>query len=145
MQQSAVQEQFLDSVRIFWLNYYEIIENLKIKVQKLADYHEILEVWLFGSFAHIRAVPGSDLDLLFVIDKSDIRMIDRIERYQDLFADIGIGVDIFPYTQSESGSTFVQNAKKSGICVYQKSNIRSIDTELDSLILAVKKKRMGSR
>jgi len=121
--QSAVLEKSYDSVKIFWLNYIEIFEKLQIILQKFVQYPEVLEVWLFGSIAELRAVPGSDLDLLLIIDNSELRLIDRIERYQDLFTDIGIGVDIFPYTLNEAQNSLVQNAKRTGLCIYQKKTI----------------------
>lgn len=122
MWQSAVQEISLDSVRIFWLDYPLITERLKEILEKFKDYPEILEVWVFGSFAQLKAVPGSDIDLLLVMKESEKRLIDRIERYQDMFSDMGMSVDVFPYTIQESDLPFVQNAKRTGICIYNVSD-----------------------
>ena|GEM_PF-1201394 len=138
-------EQSYDSVKIFWLNYIEIFDKLQIVIQKFVHYPEVLEVWLFGSIAELRAVPGSDLDLLLIIDKSELRLIDRIERYQDLFTDIGIGVDIFPYTLDEAENSLVQNAKRTGLCLYQKINNQSTERKIDSLKYAAKMKKMGKK
>jgi len=140
-----VLEQSYDSVKIFWLNYIEIFDKLQIVIQKFVHYPEVLEVWLFGSIAELRAVPGSDLDLLLIIDKSELRLIDRIERYQDLFTDIGIGVDIFPYTLDEAENSLVQNAKRTGLCLYQKINNQSTERKIDSLKYAAKMKKMGKK
>lgn len=122
MQQSAVQEISLDSVRIFWLDYHLIIERLMRISNGFQNYPEIREVWVFGSFAQLKAVPGIDIDLLLVINKSEKRLIDRIEKYQDMFSDMGMSVDVFPYTISESDLPFVQNAKRTGICIYNVSD-----------------------
>lgn len=132
-------------MKIFWLNYIEIFDKLQIVIQKFVHYPEVLEVWLFGSIAELRAVPGSDLDLLLIIDKSELRLIDRIERYQDLFTDIGIGVDIFPYTLDEAENSLVQNAKRTGLCLYQKINNQSTERKIDSLKYAAKMKKMGKK
>jgi predicted nucleotidyltransferase len=141
MQQSVVQEISLDSVRIFWLNYPLIIERLIRVSERFQNYPNILEVWLFGSFAHFKAVPGSDIDLLLVIRESEKRLMDRIEEFQDLFSDIGISVDIFPYTINESDTNFVQNAKKTGVCIYNIANTKTSDAALFSLHQSAKNKR----
>ncbi len=107
------------------------------------NYPEILEVWVFGSFAQCKAAPGSDIDLLLVIDKSDKRLIDRIEKYQDMFSDMGISVDIFPYTIQESDAPFVQNAKRNGVCIYDASDEQIGTQALSYLMNAAKRKRKG--
>ena len=143
MQQSVVQEISLDSVRIFWLNYPLITERLMRVSDDFKNYPEILEVWVFGSFAQCKAVPGSDIDLLLVIDKSDKRLIDRIEKYQDMFSDMGISVDIFPYTIQESDAPFVQTVKRDGVCIYDASDEQIGTQALSYLMNAAKRKRKG--
>ena len=140
-QHSAVQECYFDSVRIFWLDSVGILEDLKRQIPKISRYPEISEVWLFGSMAELRAVPGSDVDILIIIDESDVRMIDRIERFQDLFEPIGIGIDIFPYTHDEEEAKIVQHARKTGICIYKKSRPDTWVNELDNLIDRAQLKR----
>jgi len=136
-----VLEQSCGSVRIFWLDYENILNSLQKKIASINKYPEILEVWLFGSFAEVKAVPGSDIDILLIIDKSDVRFVDRIERYQDLFSGIGIGFDIFPYTQEESESNLAKIAKEKGICIYHRDEQDIGMNTLNSLKQAVANKR----
>ncbi len=141
MQQSGVQEISFGSVRIFWLDYPLIIEQLSRICEDFQNYPEILEVWLFGSFAQLRAVPGSDIDLLLVIEESKQRFIDRIEQYQGIFSDIGMSVDIFPYTRAEADTPVVRNAKKTGVCIYNASDEHAGRKALLDLATAAKLKR----
>jgi len=136
-----VQKISFGSVRIFWLDYSFIIERLKRVADTCTEYQEIREVWLFGSVARFKAVPGSDIDLLLVISESDKRIIDRIEKYQDIFSDMGISVDIFPYTVHESDTSFVRNAKKTGICIYTASDEMTGRQGLSYLENAARQKR----
>lgn len=43
----------------------------------------------------------SDADILIVVRGSDTPFIDRASRFRDYFADIGLGVDLFVYTEQE--------------------------------------------
>jgi predicted nucleotidyltransferase len=54
-----------------------------------------------GSLAEGRAVPGSDADVLVLLDRSDRRWLDRPLDYSDEFAEIGLGVELFCYTLDE--------------------------------------------
>ncbi len=68
----------------------------------ISERPEVVEVVLFGSLADGTAVPGSDADVMIVLEKSSQRRwFDRIDDYVDYFIDIDIGVDIFPYTVDE--------------------------------------------
>lgn len=68
---SVVQERSYGSVRVFWLNREEVLRRLREAVQKLlAEREDIKEIRLFGSLAEGRAVPGSDVDLLLVMEKN---------------------------------------------------------------------------
>ena len=134
-------EQSCGSVRIFWLDYENILNSLQKKIALVNRYPEIVEVWLFGSIAEVKAVPGSDVDILLIIDKSDVRFVDRIERYQDLFSGIGIGIDIFPYAREESESTLAKIAREKGICLYQRDEPDIGKNALNLLKLAVANKR----
>lgn len=56
---------------------------------------------LFGSVASDRALPSSDADILVVVRDTDLPFIDRAGRYRDCFSRIGVGVDLFVYTEQE--------------------------------------------
>ena len=54
---------------------------------------------MFGSFAEGTFAPGSDLDLLIVLERSDRPVRDRIPQY--LPGAFPVGLDLFPYTRDE--------------------------------------------
>jgi predicted nucleotidyltransferase len=87
-------------VTIFWLDLEEVKGRLKKAAQKLAKTHpEVAEVWLFGSLARGEAAPGSDADLLIVLERCALPFPQRSPNYQPEFC--GLGVDVFPYTRAE--------------------------------------------
>ncbi len=64
------------------------------------------EVWLFGSLASGRAVPGSDIDLFLLLRAhAQPRWFDRIPDYLAAFADLDVDVDLFPLTRSEAATS----------------------------------------
>lgn len=65
----------------------------------LSAHPEIAEVIVFGSFMEGTYAPGSDLDVLLVLDRADRPVRDRIPLY--LPGSFPVGVDLFPYTRDE--------------------------------------------
>jgi predicted nucleotidyltransferase len=63
-----------------------------------ADHPEILRVLLFGSFAKGRGGPRSDLDLVVIVERTDLRPRDRAAFYTPLSPR---PVDLFVYTREE--------------------------------------------
>lgn len=64
-----------------------------------ASDRRVIAVVLFGSFARGDAVPGSDVDLLVVLDADNRRFMDRIPDFlPDSFP---VGVDVIPWTFAE--------------------------------------------
>ncbi len=111
---------------VFWLNLEEVIKRLRRAVTRLAEKHpEILEVWLFGSLARGEAVPGSDADLLIILDKCTLPFLERSSHYQPDFC--GVGVDVFAYTKEElarmesQGHMFPRTIKPEMQCLFQRS------------------------
>ncbi len=99
------------SVKIISLNTDDILRRLKESAHLLKlENHEVRDVYLFGSLAKGKAVPGSDADVMIVLRKSDKMIIDRVTDFMDYFKDVGIGVDIFPYTEEEVDE-FVKNKR----------------------------------
>jgi predicted nucleotidyltransferase len=110
------------SVRVFWLNRPETLSRLRRAVKILTDHHsEIEKVVLFGSLARNDAVPGSDADLLLILRESNLPFWERSACYRP--ANVGIGVDVFAYTQTElegmleAGNSFIVRALREGIVV----------------------------
>jgi len=117
--QSVVQRRSYGSVEIFSLNNDLINKRLNERVEILSKDNNILKIVLFGSFATGKAVPGSDLDILIVLRESDKKLINRIEDFQEVFSDMGIAVDIFPYTIDELENPVAINALSAGKILYQ--------------------------
>src|SRR5271157_471886 len=120
MGQSAVRERSYDSVKTFWLDRDYINRQLELALNSLRADPNILRVVLFGSFAEGRAVPGSDIDILLVLQVDSRRFIDRILQYLDIFADIGVAVDVFPYTVDELDNPLVRRAHSTGKILFER-------------------------
>jgi predicted nucleotidyltransferase len=89
-------------VKVFWLDR----DLLKSRIRRAAgnlsrDHEAVVRVILFGSVASGRALPSSDADILVVVREIALPFIDRANRFRDYFADIGLGVDLFVYTEQE--------------------------------------------
>ena len=99
---STVEKRSYGSVTVYWLNTDEAIRRLRAAADRvIAARPEVVEIHLFGSLAEGRAVPGSDADVLVLLDRSDRRWLDRPLDYSDEFAEIGLGVELFCYTLDE--------------------------------------------
>jgi predicted nucleotidyltransferase len=66
-----------------------------------AERSDVAAVYLFGSLPDGRAVPGSDADLLILLEHSVRRWLDRPVEFQRYFSDIGLPVELFCYTRAE--------------------------------------------
>jgi predicted nucleotidyltransferase len=114
MTRSAVREKSYGSVKTFWLDRDYINRQLGTVVDSLRTDPNVVKIVLFGSFAEDRAVPGSDVDILLVLQSDSRRFIDRIQDYLDIFAELGIAADVFPYTVNELDNPLVQTALRTG-------------------------------
>lgn len=113
------------SARITWLDREAARRAVARAVRRLARRRpEIERVLLFGSLARGDAVPGSDADLLLVLDGSDLSFFQRMPRYLPDFC--GIGMDVFPYTAAElermkaGGNAFIRAALAEGRVVFRR-------------------------
>jgi predicted nucleotidyltransferase len=107
-------------VKTFWLDRDYISRQLDKAVDTLRADPNVLKVVLFGSFAEGRAAPGSDIDVLIVLQSDPRRFIERIQHYLDAFADIGIAADVFPYTMRELDNPLVQRALSTGRILFER-------------------------
>ena len=111
------------TVKVFWLDRSLLKSRIMQAVTKLSRAHEaVTQVVLFGSVASDRAVPSSDADILVVVRDSDTPFLDRASLFRDYFADIGMGVDLFVYTQQEVASSRIPvavTALRTGIELYR--------------------------
>ena len=101
---SVIRERSFGSVRVFWLDSGLALERLRAAAQRLlADRPEVSRVVLFGSLAEGRAVPGSDADVLLLLERSDRpRWFDRPLDYWPAFEGVGLPVELFCYTREEA-------------------------------------------
>jgi len=122
MARSAVLERSFGSVRTFWLDKEYIKCQLTKAVDTLRADQNVQKIVLFGSFAGNRAVPGSDVDILIILTADSRRFIDRILYYLDAFSDLGIGVDVFPYTVDELDNPVAVTAIRTGTVLFERGD-----------------------
>lgn len=111
----------MDTVKIRSVNKEFILSETRkyLELQKIL-HPELIGAYLFGSFVKGTYAPGSDIDILLVLEKSDRKMRDRIPQF--LPGRFPVGMDIFPYTKDEldealKNNTFIQSILQEGIPV----------------------------
>jgi predicted nucleotidyltransferase len=88
------------SVKIFSLDRAAIREALERHIDtRYRPDPNVVAVHLFGSFARGRAVPGSDVDLLVVLERDPRPPRDRIPDH--LPGGFPVGVDVIVWTRAE--------------------------------------------
>jgi hypothetical protein len=99
--ESFVAEESLNSVKVFWLEQEQLVEEIHKVASEIGEANEnVLKIILFGSLAERRGVPESDVDILI----------------------IDFPVEIFPYTKKElnKNNPIVQEAVKRGITLFER-------------------------
>ncbi|MFQ5585206.1 MAG: nucleotidyltransferase domain-containing protein [Thermodesulfobacteriota bacterium] len=106
-------------MKVFWLNREEIISTLiKSAGGLIVARDDVKGVFLFGSLAEERAIPGSDADILIVLKSSEKRLLDRPVEFYKYFENAGIAVDLFCYTEEEVESIpIAKKAMQNGLCL----------------------------
>lgn len=103
------------SVKIISIDRHELLSRLREIVKQLyADHPEVVEVRVFGSIARGDQVGTSDVDVLIVVDSSDLG--DPLERTRSFYSyfDLPVGVDVLVYTRDQlsrrlqAGDAFVE-------------------------------------
>jgi predicted nucleotidyltransferase len=124
-----VRKQSYGSVTVFWLDREAARKALAAAAERLGrERHEVRYVGLFGSLAQNRAAPGSDADLILLVDRSDQRFMDRPLTYLPYFDQLGIAVDLFCYTPEEAGRTpLAINALGQAICLWSRDEAIEAD------------------
>ena len=106
-------------MKVFWLDRNLLKSRIRRAAKNLSREHEaVVRVVLFGSVASDRALPSSDADILVVVRDSDLPFIDRAGGFRGYFSDIGVGVDLFVYTEQEVAAGTIPlaaNALRTGI------------------------------
>ena len=122
-------------MKVFWLDRNLLKSRIRRAAKNLSREHEaVVRVVLFGSVASDRALPSSDADILVVVRDSDLPFIDRAGRFRDYFSDIGVGVDLFVYTEQEVAAGTIPlaaNALRTGIELYPAESARPLSNTED--------------
>ncbi len=85
------------------------MKELRKRARKLKEENpQVEQILLFGSIAKKNATPGSDADILVILKNDQKRFIDRLPDFLEYFSNMGIGVDIFPYTKKEVNSMIAE-------------------------------------
>jgi len=112
----------LNSVKVFWLEQEQLVEEIHKVASEIGEANEnVLKIILFGSLAERRGVPGSDADILIILETDDKLFMDRIAEWSERFS-IDFPVEIFPYTKKELNkkNPIVQEAVKRGITLFER-------------------------
>jgi uncharacterized protein len=96
-------------------------------VRELAAGHcEIDEVILFGSLVSGIPVPGSDVDLLIILNESHRPFLERLPAY--LPGRFPVAMDVFPYTRAEidrmqrEGNWLVRAALRDRVSIFRRQD-----------------------
>lgn len=117
---SFVREESSNSVKVFWLEKEKLLEALRKEIERLVGEHRCIEeIVLFGSLAEGRAIPGSDVDLLLILDESHKPFPERIEEWLSQIH-LDFPVDVFPYTRAELDTPFVQEVLRRGVVLFRR-------------------------
>ena len=106
MQSFVAEESLMNSVKAFWLDQEELIEEIyKVAGEIGKEDENVLKIILFGSLAEKRGVPGSDVDISIVLKRADKPFMDRrTEWTEKLSLDFPVDIFPFPYTEKELNS-----------------------------------------
>lgn len=100
---SVVEKKCYGSVEVYWLNRDEAVRRIAAAAASLVEQRgDVLAVYIFGSLATGRAVPGSDADILVLLKRSHTRRMDRPLEFTRYFDTVGLPVDLFCYTTEET-------------------------------------------
>ncbi len=123
-----MQHESLATARVSFLDGDAAVRAIRRLAQGvLAQHPELTAVILFGSLARGDYAPGSDADLLLVLEADERRLIDRMPDYLREFLDAPVPVEVFPYTKAEiarmraSGNHFIERALREGVTLAERS------------------------
>ncbi len=122
--QSIIHKKSSGSVTIFWLDRKALLANIREAADTLSrERPEVSKIVLFGSAANGRAVPGSDADVMIVVRDLDVRLLDRPLAYVSYFEGVGVGVELFVYTERELAPAppgIARTALKTGLTLFSR-------------------------
>lgn len=95
--------------------------------KRLVKVYQPVAIYLFGSYSWGTPTPGSDLDILVVVDQSDEKSYTRPVVGHKALADLDVAKDIIVYTKAEfdtlatKKSSLAAKIKKEGSMIYARS------------------------
>jgi len=120
MMPSYIAEESLNSVKVFWLDQERLIKELHKVAKRVGEADEnVLKIVLFGSLAQKRGVPGSDADILILLEDSEKHFLERIQEWSEKFV-LDFPLEVFPYTDKEQDNPMVREAVKRGITLFER-------------------------
>ena len=118
--ESFVVEESLNSAKVFWLEQERLVEEIYKVANEIGKEDEnVLKIILFGSLAERRGVPGSDADILIILERDDKPFMDRIAEWSERFS-LDFPVEIFPYKEKELNNPIALEAVKKGITLFER-------------------------
>ncbi len=95
----------------------------KVMIRKIADYFKnkpVKKAWLFGSYSRGEETPGSDVDILVVLDNSKPVGMEFFGMYEDLKELLGRNVDL---VTERSLAPFARNSvERDRQLIYERAN-----------------------
>jgi predicted nucleotidyltransferase len=90
------------SVKAEFLDRDKTVKKLRHAARRLCGSDSrVQQVVLFGSLVKGDYVPGSDADVLVILDVDSRPFTERIPEFRCWFLDVPIDVEVFPYTRDE--------------------------------------------
>lgn len=124
-----MRSEYYGSVKVTYFEKERVWEALRELAADLERTRpEIMRAVVFGSLVHDRAVPGSDVDLLLVLEDSELPFLDRAGAYRP--ERFPVGLDIFAYTRDEmeqmlaEGNFFLKRALAEGETLFERDETR---------------------
>ena len=94
----------------------------KVMIRKIADYFKnkpVKKAWLFGSYSRGEETPGSDVDILVVLDNSKPVGMEFFGMYEDLKELLGRNVDLV--TDRSLASFARESVDRDKILIYERT------------------------
>ena len=115
------------SVQITSVDVPALHRALEERAERLSrERSEIVEILLFGSFARGNFTPESDVDLLVIVEETNVPFLLRADPYRDTFSDLPFDVWPLVYTQEERDrmlreeNAFMRSALSETVTLYRR-------------------------
>jgi predicted nucleotidyltransferase len=85
-----LQGKYYNGVEILFLDEEKIFNKLKEIAEKIKkEKNKVKEIILFGSFAKNNFLPPSDIDILIILEESEIDFLKKQDEFVDYFSSRG--------------------------------------------------------